>query len=166
MAPEEKELVFDVDMTDYDDVRGCDCKQQRTPMCALCWPLMRVAAQVLEHVLKEEFGYEHIMFIYSGRRGIHCWVLDSRARTLTHEQRAAIGQYLSVTLKGGEGVPTRPELYAVLHPTLKWAYDHVLEPYFKQRVEGGLLAREEVRNKILAYLPVGTVVVPRLNAIN
>lgn len=157
MVPEEKELVFDIDMTDYDDVRGCDCKQQRTAMCAQCWPLMRVAAQVLEQVLKEEFGYEHIMFIYSGRRGIHCWVLDGRARTLTHEQRAAIGQYLSVTLKGGEGVPTRPELYSVLHPTLKWSYEHVLEPYFKHRVENGLLAREDMRNKILAYLPVGTV---------
>ena len=61
-----------------------------------------------------------------------------------------------MTLKGGEGVPTRPELYSVLHPTLKWAYDHVLTPYFKHRVENGLLAREDIRNKILAYLPVGT----------
>lgn len=155
MVPEEKELVFDVDMTDYNDVRGCDCKQNGTPMCAQCWPLMRVAAQVLEHVLHDEFGYAHLMFVYSGRRGIHCWVLDQRARTLTHEQRAAIGQYLSVTLKGGEGVPARPELYSVLHPTLKWAYEHVLEPYFAARVAEGLLTSAEMRNKILAYLPLG-----------
>jgi DNA primase small subunit len=156
MIPEEKELVFDIDMTDYDDVRGCDCKQQRRPICAQCWPLMRVAAQLLEHALRSEFGYEHVLWIYSGRRGVHAWVLDARARMLTQEQRGAIGQYLSVVLKGGEGVPTRPELYNVMHPSLKWAYEHVLEPYFAHRIEQGLLTREDMRNKILAYLPPGT----------
>ena len=50
---------------------------------------------VLNTILKEEFGFKHVLFVYSGRRGIHIWVCDKRARLLTDDQRKAIVDYLS-----------------------------------------------------------------------
>ena len=39
----ERELVFDVDLTDYDDVRTCG---KGGHICNKCWPLMAVAIKV------------------------------------------------------------------------------------------------------------------------
>ena len=56
---------------------------------------MNNALVVLKKILSEEFGFKHILFVYSGRRGVHIWVCDKRARLLTDEQRKAIVNYLS-----------------------------------------------------------------------
>ncbi|PWA63545.1 hypothetical protein CTI12_AA354330 [Artemisia annua] len=42
-APVERELVFDIDISDYDDARYC-CS--RVDVCD-CWPLMTIAIKVL-----------------------------------------------------------------------------------------------------------------------
>eukprot|EP00983_Pelagomonas_calceolata_P030264 949359-Pelagomonas_calceolata.AAC.4 len=42
-APRERELVFDIDLTDYDDVRTCG---KEGHICNDCWPLMAVAIKV------------------------------------------------------------------------------------------------------------------------
>ncbi|KAL8137153.1 hypothetical protein V2J09_003154 [Rumex salicifolius] len=92
-TPVERELIFDLDMTDYDDVRYC-CSEG--DVCLDCWPLMTIAIKVIDAALRDDFGFNHILWAYSGRRGVHCWVCDGRARRLTNEQRSAIADYFHV----------------------------------------------------------------------
>ena len=86
-APMERELVFDVDLTDYDDVRTCGTGGHT---CRKCWPLMAAAVAVVDAALREDIGFQLVLWVFSGRRGVHAWVCDPRARALTDEQRAAV----------------------------------------------------------------------------
>lgn len=118
-APLEKELVFDVDMTDYDDIRTC-CSG--AAICEKCWQFMTIAVQIVDHALRSDFGFQHILWVYSGRRGVHAWVCDARARALSNEARTAIVEYLSVFRKNADA-DRRVFLGQPLHP----GFDAALE---------------------------------------
>eukprot|EP01063_Lacrimia_lanifica_P011882 TRINITY_DN18552_c0_g2_i1.p1 TRINITY_DN18552_c0_g2~~TRINITY_DN18552_c0_g2_i1.p1 ORF type:complete len:430 (+),score=181.38 TRINITY_DN18552_c0_g2_i1:52-1290(+) len=93
----ERELIFDIDASDYDDIRVC-CQDKK--MCDDCWMFMAAGVRVLDKLLREDFGFKHLMWVFSGRRGVHCWVSDTKARKMTNEQRAAVAKYLEVYLGG------------------------------------------------------------------
>jgi DNA primase small subunit len=95
LKPELRELVFDVDLTDYDGVRKCGCTGAQ--ICRVCWGFMPMAVKVMDQALREDFGFEHIAWFYSGRRGVHAWVCDEVAKSLTDEARHAIAGYFEVS---------------------------------------------------------------------
>ena len=80
---EQRELVFDIDLTDYDDVRTC-CSGAK--ICNKCWGYMTMAIKVLDLALRTDFGFSTCC-TSTWRRGVHCWVSDKEARELSNEAR-------------------------------------------------------------------------------
>ena len=97
---------------------------------------MKAAIKTLNRALREDFGFKHLVFVYSGRRGVHCWVCDSSARKLTNEQRSAVADYMTVVAGGANkckaDLNNRTE---ELHPSIQKAYDVCL-PYFRDDPNG------------------------------
>jgi len=140
--PVERELVFDIDMDDYDDIRTC-C--QGAKICSKCWTFMKAAIKILDKTLREDFGFKHFVFVYSGRRGVHCWVCDKTARRLPNDQRSAIADYL--TLVAGGANRCRAEIKFsgdALHPSIQRAHDIGLE-YFRDDPNGMLQGQDVLR---------------------
>lgn len=52
-VPLERELIFDIDMTDYDDVRTC-CSGAN--ICRVCWDFMTISIQVIHRALVGKFS--------------------------------------------------------------------------------------------------------------
>ncbi|KAH7652238.1 DNA primase small subunit protein [Dioscorea alata] len=147
-APVERELVFDIDISDYDDVRHC-CSG--ADVCTNCWPLMTIAIKVIDTALRDDFGFNHILWVFSGRRGVHCWVCDSRARRLNNDERASIAKYFHVYKCGESGFKKVSLAGSVLHPFLARSYTDVLRIYFEEKLlcNQSLLSSEDRYEKIL-----------------
>lgn len=155
-TPVERELIFDIDISDYDDARYC-CSG--ADVCLECWPLMTIAIKVIDTSLRDDFGFSHILWVYSGRRGVHCWVCDGKARRLNNEQRAAIVDYFHV-YKGNENSSKKVSLVGpALHPFLVRSYTEVLKDCFENRLlsSQNLFLNEERFEKILEMIPEESV---------
>ncbi|KEF62484.1 DNA primase small subunit [Exophiala aquamarina CBS 119918] len=125
--PLSKEIVFDIDLTDYDDIRSCCVKAN---ICSKCWAFATMAIKVVDVALRDDFGFEHIIWIYSGRRGVHAWISDKEARELDDDKRKAITGYFEV-LRGGTQSGKRVNIKRPLHPHIVRSLE-ILKPYFQQ----------------------------------
>lgn len=115
---------------------------------------MTVAIKVIDTALRDDFGFDHILWVYSGRRGVHCWVCDGKARRLTNEQRGAIADYFRV-YKGNENSNKKVSFPGPLHPFLVRSYTEVLREFFEEKLllSQNLFSTEERYEKILSMIP-------------
>ncbi|KAH0794730.1 DNA primase small subunit [Histomonas meleagridis] len=88
-----RELVFDIDADDFKEIKHC-CGDSE--ICEHCWLFMECALKVLSKALKENFGFKNILYVFSGRRGVHLWVCDKNARELNEAVRRSIVRYLNL----------------------------------------------------------------------
>lgn len=149
-----KELVFDIDMTDYDDIRTC-CTG--ASICHRCWAFITMAIKVVDVALREDFGFSHVMWVYSGRRGAHAWVCDKRARLMDDQKRRAIAGYLEL-LKGGDQGGKKVNVRRPLHPHLERSLD-ILKDHFATSIlaEQDPWASAEKSAHLLNLLPDPTL---------
>ena len=129
--PLQRELVFDIDLTDYNNVGAANAEIKKG-MGKDCWYFMAAAIKVLDRALRHDFGFEHLLWVFSGRRGIHCWVCDQKALILDDVSRKAIVQYLSV-VTDVEGPESSAPVTYPLHPLLEGSLPE-LEAMFLEHV--------------------------------
>ncbi|XP_026191863.1 DNA primase small subunit [Cyclospora cayetanensis] len=153
---QQKELVFDIDMNDYDDVRTC-CRDKR--VCSKCWRFIAVAVRLLDAALREDFGFKHILWVFSGRRGIHAWICDTDARLMPNENRGQLAEYLNL-LTGSDQQAKKISLWGkTQHPSVERAFRIAYAEFQRLLLEqdfffsGGNTAQAE---KLLDYLPDDT----------
>jgi DNA primase small subunit len=123
-VPTHKEMVFDIDMNDYDDVRTC-CTGAN--VCSKCWEYLKIAMIVLTDILVEDFEFENVLWVFSGRRGIHAWVCDEAAREMTNEMRSAVVSYCNIGV--GNEMSGITKLSYPLHPRLQATYKKLLPDF-------------------------------------
>ncbi|CAK1552139.1 unnamed protein product [Leptosia nina] len=149
-----RELVFDIDLTDYDEIRTC-C--QEANVCDKCWRFMVIACEVINTALKEDFGFQNILWVFSGRRGIHCWVSDHDARTLDSPGRTAVADYLCL-ITGGDNQNKKVNLVGDnLHSSIRRSIN-IIDKYFNIIVqEQEFFSTKEGLSKLLRVIPDETL---------
>lgn len=148
--PVMKELVFDIDMTDYDPIRTC-CTG--ASICTKCWRFIVMAIKVVDAALRDDFGFQHILWVYSGRRGAHAWISDKRAREMDDAKRKSIAGYLEL-LRGSEHGKKGLNIRRPLHPHIDRSLK-ILNPHFQTDVLADQDPWEsaEQAQKLLQLLP-------------
>lgn len=152
--PIAKELCFDIDLTDYDDIRTCCDKAN---ICNKCWQFITMAIKVIDVALREDFGFKHIMWVYSGRRGAHAWVCDKKARQMDDQKRRAVAGYLEV-IKGGAQGGKRVNVKRPLHSHVARSLD-ILKGHFQSDIlrDQDPWETDEKFDRLLQLLPDKTL---------
>jgi hypothetical protein len=93
------------------------------------------------------------LWVYSGRRGIHCWVSDPVARKLGQSGRSAVAEYLQV-ITGGESKTKKVTLRTTMHPSISKSLD-IIKGSFERLClkDQDILGDAERWNKVLALVP-------------
>lgn len=97
----------------------------------------------------EDFGFVHILWVFSGRRGIHCWVCDQAARHLPGKSRSAVAEYLQLIQTLGN--QSLVKIGDKMHHSVRRAY-RVIEPLFDEIIlqDQNLFAKPAGVSKLLA----------------
>jgi DNA primase small subunit len=127
------ELVFDIDLNEYDAVRKhvCDC-QGADQVCVRCWQLINLAIFIIDETLRFDFGMEDIFWVFSGRRGIHGWVTDKIGFSLDQVQRKSVIDYLSIL--HGEDETARIQDRSKLPDDFRRRIERTVFNYFLQNI--------------------------------
>ena len=96
-----RELVFDIDLDcpRWNAIRkdmACGCAEKTKVCCDLCWRLVAGAVTILQQSLRANFGFTEFMPCFSGRRGVHLWVLDEACLDLPWQAREAIVSFYTL----------------------------------------------------------------------
>jgi DNA primase catalytic subunit len=146
MQADGREFVVDIDLTDYpggsNDLEDCD----------RMWPLVAVGLEVALRVLTTHFGFQHVLRVYSGRRGGHLWVCDKRACSLSDDARDAIVKWMSPHAKQGR----TSWHYLANHPNFDVISDELMVPFFRdvaiKPIEHGGLGMFEIAFQRRAFV--------------
>jgi DNA primase catalytic subunit len=102
-APGYCPVVFDMDM-DERTIRPCECSGTRNS-CDKCWEhIMMPIMKATKSFLVDLFGFKSVLFIFSGKRGFHCYILDPKVWNWTSEQRAALLHRIPTPIKFDEAI--------------------------------------------------------------
>lgn len=71
----------------------------------------------------ETYGFKHLLWVYSGRRGIHLWISDQHALDLSDDQRKALVTFMEV-IKGSKEQAKKVNIRggkddADIHPSIR-----------------------------------------------
>ncbi|XP_009881116.1 PREDICTED: DNA primase small subunit [Charadrius vociferus] len=122
-------------------------------ICSKCWTLMTIAVRIIDRALVEDLGMKHRLWVYSGRRGVHCWVCDDAVRKWSPALRAAAVEYLTL-VKGGAETVKKVNISEPVHPFIRRSVS-VVEKYFEAYALVGqdILGTPESWEKVLALVP-------------
>src|SRR5579871_3542073 len=154
--PISKELVFDVDLTDYDSIRTC-CTGAK--ICNRCWQFITMAIKVVDIALRDDFGFKHIMWVYSGRRGAHAWVCDKKARQMDDQRRRAIAGYLEV-IKGGAQSGKKVNIKRPLHPHVAYVFFLAFEMFIANSATDAVSKHSNLISSLI-FLKIKTLGLPQ-----
>lgn len=118
----QKELIFDLDLSDYNNLRTCGCVESNA-CCKLCWPIAACAMNFMMHIFKNDFAFEDVHFFFSGRRGFHCWVKDKSVLDISPSERSSILRYLMWGVDLEKNAP--------MHPNFNEPFNKYIAPTFQ-----------------------------------
>jgi len=92
--PRRVELRFDVDITDwnsFNEFYGVECfvcdHFDHSFACKECWTTrLEPSRKVLAYLLEEMYGVEHVLWVFSGKKGYHGIVLDKEYRVIMSKE--------------------------------------------------------------------------------
>lgn len=98
-----KELVFDLDLPDMSAMITTNKDDPFHESFHKSWRFAETARQILECCMRNEFGFQRILTVFSGMKGFHCWITDERAMLLDDVGRVAIMKYITLS-RDSEGL--------------------------------------------------------------
>ncbi len=75
LKPYGKELVLDLDISDYKDVLNCTCPNENI-ICKNCILLFKYNIKIINLILIDNYKINQFFWLFSGKKGFHCIIYD------------------------------------------------------------------------------------------